>query len=468
LARKADQNGDTTEGRTARASGFGRLLLTRGLPGSVAVVAALTIPEFSVGAGDLDGNKPRPNPPEPRAKEGIGLSKPVPNAASAPFAGVRYGGLLAIREASQAPSASPNNEVMTTLPSRPPEAEAAAAITPTIRHATPLGRNANAKPALSDPLDEAATYAASLLDTIAVQPGVLAASLPDIPPPLSEKPAAIDMAASYAAMAIERFAEGAASELELVAEWEPQADLDPDWVGSAHDEADLALPGTPMGVSGDAGLVSPLSLPEPEVEAFTSPEPQPEVALLGSAATAIAVLSAADQPSPVVPMQTTRAPEALASVPPTTGLAAVPKPVTSAPPGLSTSVPAVRDASAGLAFDITSQLVTRVDGKAAGKVDFRQTTTGLSVRLGSIVSVLSDRYDPGEVARITTSAASNAYVSLADLQAQGIPISYDPVYDEFNIGQTDTRPKAARKVHIDQISAPERGAGTAAIDQVRR
>ena len=51
--------------------------------------------------------------------------------------------------------------------------------------------------------------------------------------------------------------------------------------------------------------------------------------------------------------------------------------------------------------------------------------------------------------------------------AQGIPISYDPVYDEFNVGLTDTRPKAARKVHIDQISAPERGLGATGIPQAR-
>ena len=54
------------------------------------------------------------------------------------------------------------------------------------------------------------------------------------------------------------------------------------------------------------------------------------------------------------------------------------------------------------------------------------------------------------------------------LQAQGVPISYDPVYDEFNVGLTDTRPKAARKVHMDQISAPERGIGATGMDQVRR
>ncbi|MDP4604543.1 MAG: hypothetical protein NWS68_00120, partial [Erythrobacter sp.] len=119
-------------------------------------------------------------------------------------------------------------------------------------------------------------------------------------------------------------------------------------------------------------------------------------------------------------------------------------------------------------LNIKSQLLTRVDGKTAGKVDFQQTASGLLVRLGSIVEVLGDRYDPAQLARIKASSASNAYLPLADLQAQGIPISYDPVYDEFNVGQTDTRPKAARKVHMDQISAPERGLGSTGMDQVPR
>lgn len=119
-------------------------------------------------------------------------------------------------------------------------------------------------------------------------------------------------------------------------------------------------------------------------------------------------------------------------------------------------------------FDIRSQLTTRVDGKTAGKVDFRQTTSGLAVRLGSIVELLGDRYDAEQIARIRASAAGDVYLPLAQLQAQGIPISYDPVYDEFNVGLLDTRPKAARKVHMDQISTPERGIGSTGMDQVRR
>jgi hypothetical protein len=85
-----------------------------------------------------------------------------------------------------------------------------------------------------------------------------------------------------------------------------------------------------------------------------------------------------------------------------------------------------------------------------------------------VAEVLADRLPAGELARIRSSSSGNAWLSLAELQAQGIPISYDPVYDEFNVGLVDTRPKAARKVHMDQISAPERGLGSTGIDQLPR
>jgi hypothetical protein len=120
------------------------------------------------------------------------------------------------------------------------------------------------------------------------------------------------------------------------------------------------------------------------------------------------------------------------------------------------------------ALDFKSRLLTRVDGRTAGQIDFQQTPAGLKVRLGSVAEVLGDRLPAAERERIARSSSAKAWLSLAELQAQGIPISYDPVYDEFNIGREDTRPKAARKVHIDQISTPERDAGSATIDQIRR
>ena len=118
-------------------------------------------------------------------------------------------------------------------------------------------------------------------------------------------------------------------------------------------------------------------------------------------------------------------------------------------------------------LDIKSKLVTRIDGQVAGQLDFQQTNQALSVRLGSIVELLKDRYDMGEFERITASSASDLFVSMHQLRDAGVPITYDPVYDEFNVGSRDHRPAAAHKVQIDQISTPEYGRGPATMEQVR-
>jgi hypothetical protein len=116
---------------------------------------------------------------------------------------------------------------------------------------------------------------------------------------------------------------------------------------------------------------------------------------------------------------------------------------------------------------LRSQMVTRVDGRVAGSVDFQQTLNSLKVRVGALVEVLSDRFSVDQLDRIRLSTARDAYLTLPQLQEQGIPISYDPVYDEFNIGRIEPRPSAARKVYIDQISAPERGGASVGMEQVR-
>lgn len=157
------------------------------------------------------------------------------------------------------------------------------------------------------------------------------------------------------------------------------------------------------------------------------------------------------------------APKAPAPAPlPAAVAAAVPKPAPALTAPASSTPPRVE------APAFSARLLTRIDGRTSGEVDFQQTPAGLKVRLGSVAEVLANRLPASELARIRGSAAGNAWLSLAELQAQGIPISYDPVYDEFNIGREDTRPKAARKVHIDQISTPERGAGAGTMDQIRR
>jgi hypothetical protein len=143
----------------------------------------------------------------------------------------------------------------------------------------------------------------------------------------------------------------------------------------------------------------------------------------------------------------------------------IPKPALApAPVSNARSLAEVR--SNALALDIRSSLATRIEGKQAGTLDFQQTIDGLSIRLGSIVELLENRYDSAEFARIAQSAASDTFLTLAQLQAAGVPISYDPIYDEFNVGTKDYRPAAAIKVHIDQIDAPTTVQSKVGIDQI--
>ncbi len=153
---------------------------------------------------------------------------------------------------------------------------------------------------------------------------------------------------------------------------------------------------------------------------------------------------------------------------------AVQAPVPSAKAGFASAVDPRRPASlpvsgsvSGFDLNIQSQLITRIDGQVAGQLDFKQTNNALAVRLGSIVELLHDRYDMSEFERITASSASDLFVTMSQLRGAGIPITYDPVYDEFNVGTRDHRPSAAHKVQIDQIGSPQRSTERSGIDQVR-
>lgn len=455
-------------------------MLTRGLPGSVAVVAALTVPEFSVGAGDLGGAKGRERPLNPSAGAHQASGKLMPNAAKAPLAGVRYGTLFDISSAATTPAASARIAEITPPAINSdgvmPALAALSTIEPRVATRSSQERPETRRAAASarSALDQAAVYAATVLETQDLVPGrrveaALAAAVKPLAPAAS-KPS-LNTAAIYAAAALEKFAEPATLRPEVTFEHEseslahaeptlPEAVDAPVALTMPVPEALVAAPGMADAVEREAALAS--LPPALQTVADLTPLAAPLTTVLPQAAPAglgePMALAAAPAPASLPAAATSVASQ---PAPPAAALAALPKPVFAAPPpGIGKSGPK--------AFEINAQLLTRVDGKAVGTVDFQQTTTGLAVRLGSIVDLLSDRYDPGEIARIKASAASSIYIPLAQLQAQGIPISYDPVYDEFNVGQTDTRPTAARKVHMDQISTPERGLNTTAMDQIRR
>jgi hypothetical protein len=470
---------------------LGRRILARTLSGGVAVVAALTMPELSVGAGDLGGGKALDDPPEPPSATGQDRAKRGSGAAKGRLAGVRYGALL---EVSPGPSSAASLSRITNLDpaaiSRDdifPETHQLAELTaarPAMAPPPSVGTKARPieagrpSPTAADQLDRAAAFAASVLTDFTAPPGlpVDTARVPRAPL-ANQATNSLDQAASYSASVIENF-------VEQIERRPAMSAAAPAFDGGGLPTAGLApapapAPSAPQAIAAPAlavpPTIPPASTPLQAVPAglgdpvSAAPPPARTAAATLPARAPIAAASAA--PSGVV-----RSIDAPATAPaPAPRAVAAPSAPVPAPPAAAVVVPKPKPALTAPAsaaaspyeVDVSARLLTRVDGKTAGTVDFQQTPSGLKVRLGSIVEVLADRFDPAQIARIRCSAAGNTYLSLTDLQAQGVPISYDPVYDEFNVGTTDTRPKAGRKVHIDQITAPERSGDSTAIGQIR-
>ena len=390
-----------------------RVLLHRGLPGTLVVFAALSVPEFSVGAGDfgpgrasdLDPAEPLVSRLQPRPPRWAGLVDGAPHGAADQQRRAAGRSARAPVLAASAPVELPVAAPGPPSPERVAfEGHAEPSSGPSLAAVAARASELSVPPA-SDVPDHARYGLASLAEVRAGSRGSFASLLPQ---PELAGPAIPEPRSPALAMAAPAVGAGPASQR-----------------NAAQPGAIVARP-RPVGATAPV-LADRAAAPAQMAVAGTAPAAAP--------AARIAAAAAAVTPQPVP------------------GAGAAPS------PAQRLGVPN---------FDTKAQLVTRIDGKTAGTVDFRQTPGGLQVRIGSVVDVLADRYDTAGLARIRASSAADTYVSLAQLQGQGIPISYDPVYDEFNVGLTDTRPKAARKVHIDQISTPERGSGAIGIDQVRR
>lgn len=448
-----------------RSSALVRRMWARAVGGSVMVMAALTIPEFSLGAGEFGAGKHHPDLRDLPDRAGQSRIRRAGSTGWQPLAGVRYAARLDVGEAQlraapQPQIADPATGALTAsvsalVPVPPIKAAAPVAMVSSIAPSSATSLSiatmpAGVEPPLAAPapLDEATLADAARASLAAVTPAALQTAISDEvrsePFTLAQPTAGVAAPPAEGAVAIQSFL--------------PPAPVD----------AAVAAAVTTLSADGERAAAFVPSSPLP---AAISSQPVPLAGAVpqgGSSALATGATLVADTAAlaPAAAAATVDRParaQAIAPLPAPRAAAFAAQPVPRSAPHASGL-----GSGGGFALAIQSQLVTRVDGKAAGTVDFQQTAAGLTVRLGSIVAVLADRYDPAQIARIQSSAASNVYLSLVDLQAQGIPISYDPVYDEFNVGQTDTRPQSARKVHIDQISAPERGLGTAAIDQVRR
>ena len=112
-------------------------------------------------------------------------------------------------------------------------------------------------------------------------------------------------------------------------------------------------------------------------------------------------------------------------------------------------------------------LDARVNGVLTGSVDFQQLDGTIAIKLGSIVDMLRERFSSSELDRLQASASMDSFVTLDQLQAIGVPINYNPAYDEVEFGiDYDDAPEAA-KVQVEQIGAPTIGGDRVLIDQIR-
>lgn len=173
------------------------------------MIAALTFPEFSVGAGEFADAKREPDPVKPPSAAGQGLMKQRPSATKQPLAGIRYGALLDIAETRTRSAAA---IAPVTAPMAVSSAEAAslpqANRAPLVDVSLGKGRLAPMRPVSKDELDAAATYAASVLDSY-VTPTGQGVTAPRAPRARTLEPLAsadaVDAAVSYAASVLDSY-----------------------------------------------------------------------------------------------------------------------------------------------------------------------------------------------------------------------------------------------------------------------
>lgn len=137
-------------------------------------------------------------------------------------------------------------------------------------------------------------------------------------------------------------------------------------------------------------------------------------------------------------------------------------PVGAPPPEVSAT------AAAQAALVPKTKLDARVNGVLTGSVDFQQRDGTIAIRLRSVANMMREQFSKTEFASITQGAAIDSFVTLAQLQSVGIPVSYNPAYDEVEFGIDYQDAPNAKKVQVDQISVPTLGSELTAIEQIPR
>lgn len=112
------------------------------------------------------------------------------------------------------------------------------------------------------------------------------------------------------------------------------------------------------------------------------------------------------------------------------------------------------------------RLVARINGSAAGSVELIDTDGTIKVKLGSILDLVSSALPREKYDRLSASEATETFVSLEVLKARGLAISYDPVYDELNLGNGSSPHGDPLKSHIDQIAPLGSGPSRTMMEQI--
>ena len=115
-----------------------------------------------------------------------------------------------------------------------------------------------------------------------------------------------------------------------------------------------------------------------------------------------------------------------------------------------------------------TKMDARVNGVLTGSVDFQQGQGTIAIRLRSVADVMREQFSKAEYDAILGGRSIDSFVPLAELQAAGIPINYNPAYDEVEFGIDYQDAPNAKKVQVDQISVAPIGQDLTAIEQIPR
>ncbi len=201
------------------------------------------------------------------------------------------------------------------------------------------------------------------------------------------------------------------------------------------------------------------------IQAETRPAPVSVVSRARDLATTSAPIEAALAGPVGLPDQMRRARPVPQQVPPPIPVRDAPaRAVPAVAPPVSVSAEAAREA----VIVPKSKLDARINGVLAGSVEFQQLDGTIAIRLRSVVNMLRDRFSDEEFAHLISGAATNRFVTLAELKSAGIPISYNPAYDEIEFGIDYQDAPNSKKVQVQQISTPGAVDQTVMIEQIPR